>query len=104
MLAGALVTLLGICAVALTWSLHQHDAHLRARFIPATATRFDVNGTSIVSFKTRTGRRIRTEEPQQHGDPAALGPPAGIPYDPPNPRPVITGAKRPGRDTPFSIS
>ena len=102
-LAGALVTLLGIGAVVLTWSLHQHDAHLRARFIPVTATRFDVNGTSIVSFTTRTGRRIRTEEPQQHGDPAALGPTVGIRYDPADPEHVITGGNSAGRDITFSI-
>ncbi|MDQ1481550.1 MAG: molecular chaperone DnaJ [Actinomycetota bacterium] len=101
--AGALVTLLGIGAVALTWSLHQHDARLRARFIAVTATRFDANGTSMVSFATRDGRRIRTKEAQQHGDPSGLGPTVTIRYDPANPEHVITGATSAGRDITFSI-
>src|ERR1700675_534038 len=58
LVAGALVTLLGIGAVVLTWSLHEHDARLRSRFIPVTASRIDVNGSSIVSFLTRTGERV----------------------------------------------
>jgi curved DNA-binding protein CbpA len=103
LVAGALVTLLGIGAVALTWSLHQHDARLRARFLPVTATRFDANGTSMVSFETRAGRRIRTREPQQHGDPSGLGPTVTIRYDPANPEHVITGASSAGRDITFSI-
>jgi hypothetical protein len=103
LIAGALVTLLGIGAVALTWSLHQHDARLRARFIPVTATRFDTNGTSMVSFATRDGRQVRTKEPQQHGDPSGLGPTVTIRYDPANPEHVITGASSAGRDITFSI-
>jgi hypothetical protein len=103
LIAGALVTLLGIGAVALTWSLHQHDARRRARFIPVTATRIDANGTSIVSFVTRTGTRIRTDEPQQHGDPSGLGPTVTIRYDPANPEHVITGASSAARDITFSI-
>ncbi len=102
-IAGALVTLLGVGAVVLTWSLHQHDARLRARFIPVTATRIDANGTSIVSFVTRTGERIRTDEPQQHGDPSGLGPTVTIRYDPADPEHVITGASSAGRDITFSI-
>jgi curved DNA-binding protein CbpA len=103
LIAGALVTLLGIGAVALTWSLHEHDARLRARFIPVTATRIDADGMSIVSFKTRTGERIRTDEPQQHGDPSGLGPTVTIRYDPANPEHVITGASTAGRDITFAI-
>src|SRR5438477_11301147 len=76
LLAGALVTLLGIGAVALTWSLHEHDARRRSRYVPVTATRVDVDGSSFVSFVTRAGERIRVREPQQHGNPSALGPAA----------------------------
>jgi hypothetical protein len=103
LIAGALVTLLGIGAVALTWSLHEHDARLRARFIPVTATRIDANGMHIVSFVTRTGVRIRTDEPQQHGDPSGLGPTVTVRYDPNNPEHVITGASSAGRDITFAI-
>ncbi len=102
-IVGALVTLLGIGAVVLTWSMHEHDAHMRARFIPVTATRIDANGTSIVSFLTRSGVRIRTDEPQQHGDPSGLGPTVTIRYDPANPEHVITGASTAARDITFSI-
>jgi curved DNA-binding protein CbpA len=102
--AGALVTLLGIGAVALTWSLHQHDARLRARFIPVIAARIESgNGTSIVSFTTRSGERIRTEEPQQHGDPSGRGPTVAIRYDPAHPEHVITGASTTARDITFAI-
>jgi hypothetical protein len=103
LIAGALVTLLGIGAVALTWSLHQHDARLRARFIPVTATRIDVNGSSVVSFKTRRSEWIRVAEPHQHGDPAGLGPTVEIRYDPADPEHVITGASTAARDITFSI-
>jgi hypothetical protein len=102
--AGALVTLLGIGAAALTWSLHQHDARLRARFVPVTAARIESgNGTRIVSFTTRSGERIRTEEPQRHGDPSGLGPTVAIRYDPDDPEHVITGASTAARDITFAI-
>jgi curved DNA-binding protein CbpA len=104
LIAGVLVTLLGIGAGVLTWSLHQHDARLRARYVPVTATRIErANGTSIISFVTRTGERIRTGEPHQHGDPSGLGPTVGVRYDPANPEHVITGATSAGRDITFSI-
>jgi len=90
-------------AVVLTWSLHQHDARLRARFIPVTATRIDANGSSFVRFKTRRGEWIRVAEPHQHGDPAALGPTVEIRYDPADPEHVITGASTAARDITFSI-
>lgn len=103
LLAGALVTLLGIGAVALTWSLHEHDARRRARFVPVTATRIDANGSSIVSFLTRTGRRIRVPEPRQHGDPTALGPTTRIRYDPADPEHVVVDRSSAGRDITFAI-
>jgi len=103
LIAGALVTLLGIGAVVLTWSLHQHDARLRARFVPVTAIRIDANGSSFVRFKTRRGEWIRVAEPHQHGDPAALGPTVEIRYDPADPEHVITGASTAARDITFSI-
>jgi len=103
LIAGALVTLLGIGAVMLTWSLHQHDARLRARFVPVTAIRIDANGSSFVRFKTRRGELIRVAEPHQHGDPAALGPTVEIRYDPADPEHVITGASTAARDITFSI-
>jgi len=103
LIAGVLVTILGIGAGVLTWSLHEHDAWLRARFIPVTATRINVNGASFVSFVTRHGQRIEVAEPHQHGDPAALGPTVDIRYDPADPEHVITGASTAARDITFSI-
>lgn len=103
LIAGALVTLLGIGAVALAWTLHRHDARLRARFVPVTATRINSNGFSIVSFVTRTGERIRTDAPRQHGDPSGRGPTMKIRYDPADPEHVITGATSVARDITFAI-
>ena len=40
-IGGALVAILGVVATAVTWSLHEHDAHQRARFVAVTATRVD---------------------------------------------------------------
>jgi len=103
LLAGALVTLLGIGAVVVTWSLHQRDEQLRARFVPVTAKRIDANGTSIVSFRTPDGRQIRVAEPRQHGDPSGLGPTVDIRYDPADPEHVVTGKTSAGRDITFAI-
>ena len=103
LLAGALVTVLGIGAVVLTWTLHEHDAHQRARFVPVVARRIDVNGSSDVSFLTRSGERITVAEPHQHGDPTALGPTTRVRYDPANPEHVIVDGTNAGRDITFSI-
>jgi hypothetical protein len=103
LIAGALVTVLGIGAVVLTWSLHQHDARMRGRFIPVTATRIDSNGTRIVSFETLDGTRIRTDEPRRHGDPGGRGDTMTIRYNPADPEHVITGASSMARDITFAI-
>ena len=103
LLAGVLVTFLGIGAAWLTWSMHAHDARQRARFTPVTATRLDVNGASFVTFATTTGRRIQVREPQQHGDPNGLGPTVNIRYDPADPEHVIVDSGTAGRDITFSI-
>ena len=103
LLAGALVTVLGIGAVALTWSLHDHDARLRSRFVPVTATRVDVDGSSFVSFVTRAGERIEVREPHQHGNPSALGPTTRIRYDPADPEHVVVDASNTARDITFAI-
>ena len=100
--AGVLVTLLGFGAAFLTWSMHAHDARLRARFTPVTATRLDT-GSQTISFLTRSGRRIFTREPQQHGDPSSLGPTVKVRYDPADPEHVIVDDSNLGRDITFSI-
>src|SRR6185503_5136425 len=87
----------------LTWSMHSHDANLRARFIPVTATRFDVNDEPYVHFKTSSGEVVQVPEPQQHGDPSGLGPTVTVRYDPADPEHVITGASTAARDITFAI-
>ena len=62
---------------------------MRARFTPAVATRIDVEGSSIVSFVTKTGARVRVPEPQQRGDPTGPGATVRIRYDPADPQHVI---------------
>jgi hypothetical protein len=102
-LAGVLVGLLGVGAAVLTWSMHEHDAQRRARYVPVTATRVDVSGSSDVSFVTRTGVHVLVAEPRQHGDPTALGPTVNIRYDPADPERVIVDASTAGRDITFAI-
>ncbi len=103
LIAGVLVMFLGVGAAVLTWAMHEHDARLRARYVPVTATRVDVGGSSLVSFRTRRGTRVEVPEPQQHGDPSALGPTVSIRYDPSDPRHVIVDASNAGRDITFAI-
>jgi hypothetical protein len=98
--AGVLVTILGIGAALLTCSMHEHDARQRARFIPVTAAR--VAG-GLVSFETRDGRRIRVPEPSRHGDPNGNGTTMQIRYDPANPEHVIVGETSTARDITFAI-
>ena len=99
--AGVLVTLLGIGAAVLTWSMHEHDARQRARFIPVTATRAQASG--YVTFLTADGRRIRVPEPRRHGDPAESGLTVKIRYDPADPEHVIPDDTSTARDITFAI-
>ena len=99
--AGVLVTLLGIGAAVLTWSMHEHDARQRARFIPVTAARAPASG--YVSFLTADGQRIRVPEPRRHGDPIESGPTVKIRYDPADPEHVIPDDTSAARDITFAI-
>jgi curved DNA-binding protein CbpA len=99
--SGVLVTLLGIGAAVLTWSMHEHDARQRARFILVTAGRSPAN--DYVSFVTRTGERIRVPEPRRHGDPIENGLTVKIRYDPSNPEHVIPDDNSTARDITFAI-
>ncbi|MGO9876880.1 MAG: DnaJ domain-containing protein [Acidimicrobiia bacterium] len=103
LLSGVLVTVLGVGAAVLTWSMYAHDANQRSRYLPVTATRIDINGASMDSFQTRTGERVLVREPQQHGDPSALGPTVKIRYDPADPERVIADDNNMGRDITFTI-
>jgi hypothetical protein len=103
LLSGVLVTVLGIGAAALTWSMYTHDATQSSRYTPVSATRVDLNGVSMVSFWTRAGEHVVVREPQQHGDPSALGPTVKIRYDPTDPNHVIPDDNNMGRDITFAI-
>jgi curved DNA-binding protein CbpA len=98
--AGVLVTLLGIGAAALTWSMHEHDARQRARFVPVTAAR---GASGLVSFVTADGQRIRVPEPSRHGEGNGNGLTMQIRYDPANPEHVIVGDSTAARDITFAI-
>jgi curved DNA-binding protein CbpA len=98
--AGVLVAVLGVGAAWLTWSMHEHDARERARFIPVTAAR---GASGLVSFVTRDGQRIRAPEPSRHGDPNGNGLTMQIRYDPANPEHVIVGETSTARDITFAI-
>ena len=101
--AGVIVTVLGVGAALLTWSMYERDANQRSRFTLVTATRVDVNGASMVSFRTQAGERVIVREPQQRGDPSALGTTVKIRYDPNNPEHVIVADNNMGRDITFAI-
>jgi curved DNA-binding protein CbpA len=100
LVAGVVVTLLGVGAAALTWSMHTRDARQRARFVEVTAAR---GASGLVSFETADGQRIRVPEPRRHGDPVGNGPTMQIRYDPDNPEHVIVGESTAARDITFAI-
>jgi len=99
--SGVLLTVLGIGAAALTWSMREHDARQRARFVPVLAARLPASG--YVSFVTTSGERIRVPEPRRHGDPTGAGPTVKIRYDPANPQHVIVDDTSTARDITFAI-
>jgi curved DNA-binding protein CbpA len=101
MISGVLLTVLGIGAAGLTWSMHEHDARQRARFVPVVAARLPASG--YVSFVTKSGERVRVPEPRRHGDPSGLGPTTKIRYDPANPEHVIVDDTSTARDITFAI-
>ena len=101
MISGVLLTVLGIGAAVLTWSMHEHDARQRARFVPVVAARLPASG--YVSFVTKAGERVRVPEPRRHGDPSGLGPTTKIRYDPANPEHVIVDDTSTARDITFAI-
>src|SRR4051812_31606170 len=103
LVVGVLVTLLGVGAGLLTWSMHEHDARQRARFVPVVATRTDSSNGSLVSFETRDGELYTAPQPHQHGDPDGHSRTMGIRYDPADPVHVIPDSGTFGRDITFAI-
>jgi hypothetical protein len=95
-----LLTILGLAALGLTWTLHNNDAAQRARFIPVKAKRID-NG--YITFQTRDNRGIATKEPKRRGDPTGSGLIVMVRYDPANPQHVIVDSSTFGRDITLAI-
>ncbi len=101
LVAGALVTVLGIGALWLTWSLHESDARHRSEFVPVTAVRV---GENDIAFITATGRTVQTREPEQHGEGTDdTGGSVKVRYDPHNPTHVIVDENSVGRDITLTI-
>jgi curved DNA-binding protein CbpA len=103
LVVGVLVALLGVGAGLLTWSMHDHDARQRARFVPVVATRTDTSNGSLVTFETRAGELYTAPQPHQHGDPNGHSRTMHIRYDPANPVHVIPDSGTFGRDITFAI-
>jgi len=103
LLSGMLVAILGLGAAALTWAMYTHDTNQQSRFALVVATRVDLNGAPMITFRTPAGERVLVREPQQHGDPSALGPTVKVRYDPADPEHVIPDDNNMGRDITFAI-
>jgi hypothetical protein len=100
LVAGALVTVLGVGAALLTWTLHERDARRRARYDRVSATRV---GNGDITFTTAAGDFVRTREPEQHGEGSDLGPTVSVRYNPAHPTDVIVDANTIGRDITLAI-
>ena len=102
LIAGSVVSLLGLLAAYFTVHLHDVDASQRAKFVAVTATRFG-DSSGDISFTTRTGERVVTKEPSQYGEGSSSGETVGVRYDPANPQHVIVDAGTFGRDITLAI-
>jgi hypothetical protein len=95
---GLVLVLLGIAAVVWVVSLQRHDADLRARGVPATATVVDVDGDHRLEFTTREGRVVRAEEAKTGEQQPVVGSRVPIHYDRHDPTTIVTDASHTGRD------
>jgi hypothetical protein len=90
---------LGIAATALIISLQRHDADLRNRGTPATATVVLDGSERRLEFETATGEVVRAAEPLRTGTgDAPVGARVDIRYDPDRPTQVITTDDKLARD------
>jgi len=96
---GVACLVLGLAATLLIISLQRHDADLRSRGTPATATVVEVGSTRQLEFTTATGQVIRAPEPLHTGTgDARVGDRVDIRYDPGRPTQVITTDDKFARD------
>ena len=98
--AGVIVTVLGLGMAILTWSMRQHDADRKAKFIAVSAERV---GGDQIRFDTIDGHTIQTREPTMHGEGSGLGSTVAVRYDPANPEHVVLDASTFGRDITLAI-
>jgi DnaJ domain/Protein of unknown function (DUF3592) len=96
---GVACLVLGLAATLLIISLQRHDADLRRRGTPATATVVDVGTARQLEFTTATGEVVRAPEPLRTGTgDARVGDRVRIRYDPSRPTQVITTEDKFARD------
>jgi hypothetical protein len=96
---GVACLVLGLAATILIISLQRHDADLRSRGTPATATVVEVGSTRQLEFTTATGEVVRAPEPVRTGTGGArVGDHVSIRYDPDRPSQVITNDNKFARD------
>jgi hypothetical protein len=100
LIAGVVVTVLGLGMAYLTWTLHQRDADRKAKYVAVEAVRV---GGGDVRFDTLEGHTIQTHEPRMHGEGTGLGSNVAIRYDPANPQHVVLDASTFGRDITLAI-
>lgn len=89
----------GIAAASLIITLQRHDADLRARGKPATATIVEQGTDRRLQFTTAAGRTILAPEPLRTGTgEKPVGSQVPIRYDPAHPTQVITNDDKLARD------
>jgi DnaJ domain/Protein of unknown function (DUF3592) len=96
---GVACLLLGVAATVLIVSLQRHDADLRSRGAPATATVVLEGTERRLEFTTATGQTVRAPEPLRTGTgQKPVGSRVQIRYDPNHPTQVITNDDKLARD------
>jgi hypothetical protein len=96
---GVVCFVVGVAATALIVTLQRHDADLRSRGTPATATVVQDGSERRLQFTTATGELIRAPEPLRTGTgDAQVGSVVRIRYDPAHPTQVITTEDKFARD------
>ena len=96
---GIACLLLGVAATALIVSLQRHDADLRSRGAPATATVVLEGTERRLQFTTAAGQTVRAPEPLRTGTgQTPVGSRVQIRYDPQHPTQVITNDDKLARD------
>ena len=99
-IAGGVACLIaGVVVAGLIITLQRHDAELRSRGRPATATVVLVGNDRRLQFHTTSGEVINAPEPLRTGTgDAPVGAHVTIRYDPRHPTQVITTADKLARD------